>query len=263
MLPIVPSQIVLYIDKRVPAVRERPQELSVLGPEHAGMLGHVVDMIERVPPHLVVLGADADAEFGEAVHAIRAALRGWESGNHSIGLRPLVGMNGLHPLVAVRKWLARLPDEGPGTPDGGLDFIGDEALRTVLATDLASMERLLDVGTWKAATVIAGSVAEALLLDALLKREAEAREAALRFQPVIKGQLDSWDLNELTTVARALEVIDEDTADLSALARRFRNLIHPGRSRRLEITCDRGTAFATVAAVEHVIRDLRARYKSE
>lgn len=262
MPPIVPSQIVSYIDKRVPAVKERPQELNVLGPDHAGMLSHIVEMIERVPPHLFVLGADVDAEFGEAVHAIRAALRGWGSGNHSIALRPLVGMNGMHPLVAIRKCLARLSDEGPGTPDGGLEFVGDEALRTVLATDLASMERLLDVGTWKAATVIAGSVAEALLLDALLKREAEAREAAERSQPVIKGQLDSWDLHELTTVARALGVINRDTADLAALARRFRNLIHPGRSRRLEITCDRGTAFATVAAVEHVIRDLRVGHKS-
>ena len=116
-------------------------------------------------------------EFGEALHAIRATLRAWEAGNYSVPLKPLVGMNGLHPLVAVRSCLSKLPDEGPGDRASALEFVADGALRAGLATDLASMETLLDVGVWKAATVIAGSVAEALLLDALLKRAAEAQAA--------------------------------------------------------------------------------------
>jgi len=121
------------------------------------------------------------------------------------------------------------------------------------------METLLDVGVWKAATVIAGSVAEALLLDALLKRAAEAQAAGKALEPPVEKKLDSWDLDALTKVAAKLGVIDGGTADACKLARGFRNLIHPGRSRRLEITCDRGTAFIAVAAVDHVIRDLRAR----
>jgi len=37
----------------------------------------------------------------------------------------------------------------------------------------------------------------------------------------------------------------------------LQDFIHPGRSQRLGHKCDRATAFAVVAGVEHVIRDLR------
>src|SRR2546429_6882967 len=35
-------------------------------------------------------------------------------------------------------------------------------------------------------------------------------------------------------------------------------LIHPGRAQRLAQNCDRGTALSCVAALEHVVRDLRS-----
>jgi len=162
MQSYVPSQVVVYIDKRLPAARDRPAELAVVGPDYAGMLGQVVFMIDRVPRHLLLFGADADAEFGEAVHAIRSVLRVWEAGNHSVAVRPLVAANGLHPLVAIRRRLSELRDEAPGEAAKDLEFVRDLPLRTVLATDLSSMESLLDAGTWKAATVMAGSVTEAL-----------------------------------------------------------------------------------------------------
>jgi hypothetical protein len=51
-------------------------------------------------------------------------------------------------------------------------------------------------------------------------------------------------------------VIKDETATEATLAKDFRNLIHPGRSVRLQQVCDRATALTALASVEHVIRDL-------
>jgi hypothetical protein len=52
-------------------------------------------------------------------------------------------------------------------------------------------------------------------------------------------------------------VLDDAAASQCRVSKDFRNLIHPGRTIRLAQVCDRGTAFATVAAVEQVIRCLK------
>jgi len=71
--------------------------------------------------------------------------------------------------------------------------------------------------------------------------------------------LDRWELHSFIEVAAKLEVIGEDTAQQARLAREYRNLIHPGREKRLGQKCDRGTALAAVAAVEFVVRDLSCK----
>jgi hypothetical protein len=57
-------------------------------------------------------------------------------------------------------------------------------------------------------------------------------------------------------VAANLGIIEADTAIETRLAGEFRNLIHPGRTLRLGKKCDRGTALSSVAALDHVVRDL-------
>ena len=68
--------------------------------------------------------------------------------------------------------------------------------------------------------------------------------------------LNEWYLPQYIDVAEELNIIKSDTGTAARLAQNFRNLIHPGRVERLEQICDRGTAFATIAALEHVVRDL-------
>jgi hypothetical protein len=120
-------------------------------------------------------------------------------------------------------------------------------------------------GEWKAATVLAGSVVEALLLWALHQALAEdcrraitsaVAKGTLSHRP--PGELERWDLSEYIAVAEELTTIDVDTATQARLAKNFRNLIHPGRAQRLAQVCDRGTALAALAAVEMVVRCLTA-----
>lgn len=75
----------------------------------------------------------------------------------------------------VRSALAKCLDEGPATVASSLVFIkgaSDTALRVALQTDLGSVERALSNGEWKAATVVAGSIIEALLLWAINQKSA-------------------------------------------------------------------------------------------
>jgi hypothetical protein len=111
--------------------------------------------------------------------------------------------------------------------------------------------------------VLAGALVEALLLWAIQQKSPadvqkawSAALAAGRLQKSPPSDLLNWGLHEFVEVAEQLTVIETDTAKEARLAKDFRNLIHPGRSIRLEQICDRGTALMTNAAVEHVARDL-------
>jgi len=128
---------------------------------------------------------------------------------------------------------------------------------------MGAINRALSNGEWKAATVLAGSVIEALLLWALEQRPpadisagiAAAMSArALTREP--DNDLERWDLHEYTEVAANLGIIKNDSAAQTRLARRFRNFIHPGLAQRVAQKCDRATALSAVAGAEHVARDL-------
>ena len=119
---------------------------------------------------------------------------------------------------------------------------------------------------WKGATVLAGSAMEALLLWAIEEHERKApgsistAATALVITGALSQKLDNnperWVLTELIEMARHFTLIKDDTARQARLCKDFRNLIHPGRAKRLGQVCDRGTALSALAAVELVVRDL-------
>jgi hypothetical protein len=167
------------------------------------------------------------------------------------------------PVTVIRDALALCPDESPAPSTSELDFITDEELRTNLRNDLGAVHRALANGEWKAATVLAGSAAEALLLWALKQRSSAditnaitALRASRELTTAPDPNLDRWNLYEFIQVAEKLGVIKPNTAKQTRLAKDFRNFIHPGVAQRLGEKCDRATAFSAVAGMEHVVRDL-------
>jgi hypothetical protein len=171
-----------------------------------------------------------------------------------------------NPLTHIRSALAKCPDEAPALGTSDLTFITDAGLRTELQIDIARVNTALANGEWKAATVLAGSAAEALLLWKLKQRspaDIASAIAALRKSGNLStnpdpNQLEAreWDLYGYIQVAERLGAITPETATAARLAKDFRNLIHPGRALRLAQKCDRATALSAVAAMEHVVRDL-------
>jgi hypothetical protein len=69
--------------------------------------------------------------------------------------------------------------------------------------------------------------------------------------------LQTWGLHEYIETAAAQKIIRPETVEQAKLAQGFRNLIHPGRAVRLAQKCNRATALSAVAAVEHIVEDLK------
>jgi len=266
MSTVVPSQVVEYIETRYPQIDRPGFELGI---NHAPSIEYLLFLVESIPSHLVTLQGEAAAEFGEAISAMRFALRRWSAGEKNYAFKYIALVAGhaqLHPIARIRKHLSALQDEGAEPTTNELSFIADVAFRDDLRRDLGAIDRCIQNREWKAATVLGGSVVEALLLYTLheyekansstLQSTIQSLQASGRLRKTRSTKLDEWGLHQLTEVSAAVSRIRKETADECRIAKNFRNLIHPGKAVRLAQQCDRGTAFLALAAVEHVIRDL-------
>jgi hypothetical protein len=186
----------------------------------------------------------------------------YDSKRVSCTLNPIPGLSSLNPVVVIHHALARCPDQFPSPGTVELSFLHPDDLRENLRLDISAANRALANSEWKAATVLSGSIVEALLLWGLQQQDQSKVRTTARgltgnsLQRSPDANLERWDLQEYIEVAAALGVIRPNTATQARLAKDFRNLIHPGRTARLGQTCDRGTALSAMAAVEHVVRDL-------
>jgi hypothetical protein len=261
---VVPSQVVEYLKTRYPKADSPNFYLDI---DHAPIIAHLLSLVESIPAHLLTLQGVAAAEFGEAVSALQIALGRWNAGENNYVSKGIPGSRQTHPVVLLRKHLSSLHDEGAEPTTNALSFILDIVFRDSLRRDLGSIDRCIQNGEWKAATVLGGSVVEALLLYGLReyeKRNNSALQTTIQSLQQVPGtlqgtppsNLDQWQLHQLTEVSEAVSLIQKETAAQCRIAKTFRNLIHPGRAARLAQQCDRGTALSALAAVEHVMRDL-------
>jgi hypothetical protein len=255
---VVPSDVLRVLRSFFPD----GQEIPLLLPAQSGPLAAIVELLDEVPTQLLTV---APPEVYTGLIAGRAAIRdtlaGWRGGGR-MSLR-WEGFN-VHPIDLIREALLSCPDEAaaPGTPE--LLFIPEPDVREHLQRDLSAVRNALANDEAKAATVLAGSTLEALLLWALQRRppaDIEAARGALvakRFgDPGPDLTSRSWSLSAYIEVASHLGLIRETpTAQQARLAKDYRNLIHPAAAIRLKQECNRGAALGAAAALELVIRDL-------
>jgi hypothetical protein len=231
---------------------------------YMGQLEALLTLLEEIPDELITLDGHTYTALIANITTIRSTLKRWEAG-HKVDLPLLPGLSTLNPVVVIHYALADCPDQFPSPGTTELIFIQDQQLRENLRLDMSGMNKALSSGEWKAATVLAGSIVEAVLLCALQQQDsarltsaiANASGRALRRNPA--ADLERWNLHEFIEVA-AEGGIKADTASQARLAKDFRNLLHPGRASRVGQICDRGTALAAVAAVELVVRDLTPEF---
>jgi hypothetical protein len=265
-----PSEVVEYLDSKYPYAKEQcesgaPKKFNLDRNQYPAV-AHLLDMLDGIPARVIRLRGDEGAEFSEAVHAIRMALIAWNNREINFVLDRIPGRGQLNPVALVRKHLLSMSDEVADAATAELAFVADANLRESLRIDISVVNSALDSGEWKAATVLAGSVVEAMLLDALTahgetqpgdaEMATEALKRAGEFGGGVPPTLEDWSLHQLTEVSNRLGIIGEATAAQCRIAKNFRNLVHPGREIRLAQSCNRGTALAAVAAVENVITDL-------
>src|ERR1700730_7171110 len=165
---VVPSQVVGFINSLWPA----PEHHRGLNRNQAGQLSGLIDLIDQIPAELLAMDSAVYAPFIWAKAHIRQRLLMWVSetrfGNE-LGYMP--GQPEQSPVTVIRDALDQCDDESPAPGTSDLQFITDEKLRTNLRNDIGVVHRALANSEWKAATVLAGSAAEALLLWALTQRQ--------------------------------------------------------------------------------------------
>lgn len=262
---MLPSVVVAAIDRAFPqAVQESQGQGEVtLQLTDAMRLRAIADLVEAVPADLITVSEDRYAALRMALGAIRGALDIWHARGGVMMLRDTPGVGSKNPVTVLREILAQCSDTPLAQRRGSLKFIRQRDLRETLLKDIAEAEGAFAGGEWKAATVLAGSVVEALLLWAVNKLPPTARSSAVAaslgsgsIKKAPKGNPEDWVLSELIAVAGAAKIIKDDTIRQADQARDFRNLIHPGRAQRLGQQANRGTTLAALAAVEFVVRDL-------
>ncbi|WP_284259523.1 hypothetical protein [Acidocella aquatica] len=206
-------------------------------------------MIDELPTELLTISGNDYNDLVRGVETIRNSVAFWQqNASRDIGIADIDGKN---VLQILRHVLTKCPDQSPSHATVELGFITDDVFRDNIRLDISTATSALHNGEWKAATVLAGAAAEALLLWAITNAPGLSN---LVQKP--KGAPEDWYLREYITVAKSLDLIKNNTEQLANLAMNFRNLIHPGRAQRLREICDRATALTALAAVECIVRDL-------
>lgn len=262
---VLPGDAVDVIDQVLPWVKDSdPQGNSPnrgeLRSQPLGMIQGILRLIGRIPEELLAgLGSSDRCRFTLAETALRDAIvhseRGW----------PRLTDN-TDCLKALRDILTKCPDQPPSESSKELTFIEDKAFRATLGMDLGSAERALASGEWKTATVLAASVAEALLLWAIKQHSTIEISAAInnasvnRNLPANNLTSREWAFHAYIEAARELDEIDERTTSRCRDAKDYRNLIHAGAAEREREECNRATAHGALCAVYAVIKDLEERH---
>ena len=261
---VVPSQVVAFIDQTFSFAASQLEGHRInLTMQDSSRLAGIVALVDRIPGELLVLDSSQYSTLVCCIEAVRTAITTWQARGDVNPLIRVPGLPDLSPVTLIRHALSSCPDEYPSASTAELTFIDDLGLRLELGKDIGATNVALSNNEWKAATVLAGSVIEALLLWALQQHSPSDVSNAIQ-ELLANGKLnkkpktdyEEWYLSEYIEVTEQLGVIKPKTAAQARLARDFRNLIHPGRAQRLGQTCDRATALSAVAAVEHVVRDL-------
>ncbi len=263
MARVLPSVVVAIIKQSygeyLQAIAQRG-DAGPLGAGDAHTVAAILSLVEQVPAELLsTIPPNLYVNLIAATGALRAAVDAWARQGTGYRLSDLRGLG--NPLSLVYGALRECRDQAPAVTTAQLAFVDDAALRDALRLDMTEVERAIGEGRWKSATVVGGSVVEALLLWALEKCAPARVQAAISAAgasglPAPPTSRNDWTLYQLVTVAHAAGLITAGTRAQCDLARNFRNLIHPGRAVRLAERCDQGTAFAAAAAVAFVTRDL-------
>ncbi|MBS1075562.1 hypothetical protein JK176_11770 [Gluconobacter sp. Dm-73] len=247
----MPSQIVEFIENTSAKKINIKYDAYHKEPKEAAELSTISSLISQIPSELICISQIDYCNLILSDAAIKNYIERFNNGSF-IGLE-FPAIDGKNCVVIILQILKKCPDAVPVPSTTELTFMDDELLASSIRLDLSSAASALHNAEWKASTVLAGSVCEALLLWAILHADGLAN---LSEKP--PQQPAHWSAEEYGKVATSLNLITSGTHRIFEEAKKFRHLIHPGRSYRKNQTCDRATALTALSAAECIVRDLRA-----
>lgn len=105
----------------------------------------------------------------------------------------------------------------------------------------------------KAVHVLAGSIIEALLIDFLLSTKHKAWST---------NKILGLKFNEAIKECRGVNLLSDKTESITTVVKDFRNLIHPGRIKRLEQNVDSNSAQVAISLAEMILDEVREKRQS-
>ena len=157
--------------------------------------------------------------------------------------------------------------EHSGRTHRDFSFVSNAGLRDIIERDYAELTfKLFPSEAWKSTIVMAGSLLEAILQDALgapatVLRATQSplapKDSKGRAKELAKGE---WRLQDLIAVAADISVLPRDRADsIDQILRDYRNFVHPSKELRAKHPCGKAEAFLAVGAVESILDHLTER----
>jgi hypothetical protein len=222
----------------------------------------LLTLLDRVPSHLITLQGSDFNQLVRCQSEIENMLRAWAvDDDHTHHRRQFTCASELtHPVLTIGRLMKLCPDDATSSPASYFTFITDKDLRENLSVDMNAIDLALTNSEWKAATVLAGALSEALLLWRLSQDSLPDLKSAVAASSLTKkpdpSKLEWWTLHEYIEVAAVRKIFRDETIEQLRLSKDFRNLIHPGRSQRTGMICNRATALSASAGVLHVSEDL-------
>jgi len=259
---VVPSQIIDFIDAALPSAKDaQVNKLAFrLSHQQIGFIRGLSDLLLKLDDNLLP-GGTGYIQLEAATSELRAKLEAWTRGERGF-LDNMTGYK-VNPVVMIRRIVEGCPDSAVPPSISGLEFISDLTYREHLREELASIEKLFEVRQWKATMVLAGSLMEALLCDQIIRKALPEIEGAIKaligrqdLKQNLRADPLTWHLPEYLKVSYELKIIGMKTKEQALLSADFRNLVHPGKALRDQITCDRAATYSVLAGLEHVIKDL-------
>lgn len=162
-------------------------------------------------------------------------------------------------LKRLKVALHNYAGEGSGVVVRDFAFVTDADLRNIIIRDYRELTvRLLPGGAWKSCVVIAGSILEAILHDALtaiaaIKTQALASPEAPKKNGNVILNISKWNLQSFIRVSANIGVIrpeNERTVDQSL--RDYRNYVHPKKEIRSAHPCREAQALLAKGALDAV-----------
>ena len=222
----------------------------------------IIRLIRRIPSELITVPVEKYVELEQAIETIEQNLALLSREQYKFQISAVAGTD-KSAVQVIYHVLEECSDAFPASSNVNLAFIGDSNIRENVSFEIGAVESAFRNSRWTAATVLAGGAIESLLLwrvTQFSKIEIEGSITVLRTGGRLKNKpgddIREWHLPELIEVAAQLKVLEERTSIEARQSKDFRNLIHPGRVLRYGMRCSRGTACASLAALDFVVEDI-------
>jgi len=259
---VMPSQVVLVIEKFFSHVRRATPGDGLIQSSHLEQLQGIVNFIREIPSELIVVPPD---QYGDMTLTITIIEENEKFRVTNGGHFGVAAVKSIDVATILYRVLSQCPDEYPPKSTHELLFLTDSQLRESIRQDIGAVARAISHAEWKAANILVGAAMEALLHWKLGTGtpSASAIGAAVA-KPAASGTLtrtsptsiDDWSLHQFIEVCGETSVLKPKTLAAARLCNSYRNLIHPGRSQRLGEVCIRGTAYLAAGALSNVVDDL-------